>query len=123
MPLDPYVRLYELYRRRRARRPKNAEDLKEIMQAYARWGNAIPAAEWLQVIAARGQPIVEIACGLGYFALKLTQMGVDVTAVDIAPKSTSEHHCRVGASLLNLPGGQILPFKMRIDSAGGSSLR
>ena len=89
---DPCVSAHAAYLKRINRRPANNEDYLDTTRSYVRWGNAVPAQECLDFIAARQQPVVELGSGLGYLAYKLQKVGVNVTAVDMAPNSCSENH-------------------------------
>ena len=88
---DPCVQAFSLYQKRVSKRARRDTDVAEVVRAYATWGNAIPTDDCLAAVASR-QPIVELGSGLGYFAHKLSKIGVNITAVDLAPTSSSENH-------------------------------
>lgn len=89
---DPCEQAHQAYMKRITRRPPNRQDYLSCVETYAQYGNAIPTQECLEQILNRNQSIVELGCGLGYFAHKLAQKGASVTAVDMAPFFSSDNH-------------------------------
>lgn len=89
---EPCLQAYKAYLRRTARGCVTRNDFIEAVKIYAQYGNAIPTRAILEAISARNQPVVELGSGLGYMAHHLAQKGVEITAVDIAPFSSSDNH-------------------------------
>lgn len=97
---DRCVQAYHLYLKANQRRRVDPNAKIEVLRSYA-WGNGnvIPTDDLLNLIAAKQKPVLELGCGLGYLASKLVKIGVDVTAVDWAPHSSSDQFRRDFESL------------------------
>lgn len=110
---DPCLAAYESYTKRIKRRPKTKEDSLEIVRNRVLWGNVIPMKKHLQIVADQKKHIIELGSGLGYFANKLSKMGVEITAVDISPYASSDNNRN---SYLEVTGERLSRGKLWIET-------
>lgn len=88
------------------RKKKNLiQDISDVTAAYVKYGIAVPTSEVLSFIktAIANRSLIELGSGLGYMSSLLQQRGVQVTAVDYLPYSSTEKHMKLAAEVNEFP--------------------